>query len=73
MLLGGASSCLPSFAQTSTPKFDPFFTPLFMAITFDDTTIKHLMYTHKVPFQCTESACVVFSGFEICPEKNDMM
>ena len=43
--------------------------PLFMAITFDDTTIKHLMYMHKVPFQCTERACVFFSGFEIRPKK----
>ena len=31
-----------------------------MAITFDDMTIKHSIYMPKVPFQCTERACVVF-------------
>ena len=34
-----------------------------MAITFDDTTIKHSLYTWKVPFQCTERACVIFFRF----------
>ena len=28
-------------------------------------TIKHLMYTPKVPFLNTERACVLFSGFGI--------
>ena len=31
--------------------------------------IKHSMYTQKVPFLCTERACVVFSGFGICPRR----
>ena len=51
------------------PKIDPFFMPLFMIITFDDTTIQHLMYMQKVPFQYTERDCVVFCGFEIRPRK----
>ena len=46
--------------------------PLFMAIAFDQTTIKHSMYMQKIPFQYTEMACVVFSSFEIHP-KNDVM
>ena len=28
-------------------------------------TIKHLMYTQKVPFPYTERACVLISGFQI--------
>ena len=49
------------------------FSLLFMAITFDDTTIKHSIYTQKVPFQCTEKACVVFSSFEIhCKKGHDV-
>ena len=47
--------------------------PLFMAITFDQTTIIHSMYMQKVPFQYTERACVVFFSFEIRPrKKNDV-
>ena len=46
--------------------------PLFMAITFDQTTIKHSMYTQKTPFQYTERACVFFSVLKISL-KNDMM
>ena len=34
-----------------------------MAITFDDMTIKHSLYTWKVPFQCTERACMIFFRF----------
>ena len=34
-----------------------------MATTFDDTTIKHSLYMWKVPFQCTERACVIFFRF----------
>ena len=51
---------IPSSAQTSTPIFDTFFSPLFMVVTFKQMTIKHSMYTQKVPFLCTERACVVF-------------
>ena len=67
LLIGGTHvlhRSLKPVCQSST-----LFSLLFMAITFDDTTIKHLIYTHKVPFQCTERACVVFSGFEIHWEK----
>ena len=37
-------------------------------------TITHSMYMQKVPFLCTERACVVFfSDFEIRPRKNCVM
>ena len=58
---------IPSFAQTGMPKYDPFSKPLLLIITFQEMTMKHLIYTQKVPFLCTESACVVFPSFEICP------
>ena len=38
-----------------------------MIISFDQTTIKHSMYMQKVPFLCTERACVVLSGYGIRP------
>ena len=56
---------VPLFAQTSMPKYDIFSKPLLLIITFQEMTIKHLMYTQKVPFLYTERACVVFSSFEI--------
>ena len=57
---------IPSSAQTSTPNFD-LFSLLFMVVTFKQMTIKHSMYIQKVPFLCTETACVVFSvlGFTL--------
>ena len=54
---------VPSFTQTGTPKYDIFSEPLFFIITFQEMTIKHLMYTWKVPFLYTERACVVFFQF----------
>ena len=48
------------------PNYD-FFPPLLSIITFEEMTIKHLMYVQKVPFLSTERACVVFSGFKIHP------
>ena len=42
-----------------------------MAITFDDMTIKHSIYTPKVPFQYTERACMVFFWFRNLLQKND--
>ena len=42
-----------------------FFPPLFLIRTFEEMTIKHLMYMEKVPFLYTERACVLFSSFEI--------
>ena len=51
---------VPSFAQTGMPKYDLFSEPWFLIITFQEMTIKHLMYTWKVPFLYTERACVVF-------------
>ena len=64
-MLWGVPPCrrhprIPSFAQTGTPNFNPAFTHLFMAVTFEQMTIKHSMYMQKVPFQYTEMACVVF-------------
>ena len=43
-----------------------FFPCLLSIVTLDEATIKHLMYTQKVPFLYTERACALFSGFEIC-------
>ena len=48
------------FIQTHMPKYDPFFEPLLSIVTFEEMTIKHLMYMQKVPFLYTERACVVF-------------
>ena len=56
---------IPSIAQTGMPNYD-LFSPLLSIRTFEEITIKHLMYTEKVPFLYTERACVVFSSFEIC-------
>ena len=42
------------------------FSPLLSIVTFQEMTIKHLMYTPKVPFLYTERPCVLFSGFGIC-------
>ena len=44
-----------------------FLPPLLLIITFEEMTIKHLMYMQKVPFLYTERACVVFSSFKIRP------
>ena len=41
------------------PKYDPFSEPLLSIVTFQEMTIKHLMYMQKVPFLYTERACVV--------------
>ena len=42
-----------------------FFPPLLSIRTFEEITIKHLMYMERVPFLYTERACVLFSGFKI--------
>ena len=55
----------PLSAQTGTPNFDTFFSCLFMIVTCEQMTIKHLLYTSKVPFLSTERVCVVLSGFKI--------
>ena len=63
LLIGGTHSLhhlLKPVHQSST-----LFSLLFMAINFDDTTIKHSIYTSKVPFQSTERACVGFFQFKI--------
>ena len=44
-----------------------FYPPLLSIITFEEMTIKHLMYMQKLPFLYTEGGCVVFSGFKIHP------
>ena len=54
---------VPSFAQASMPKYDLFSKPLHLILTFQEMTIKHLMYTWKVPFLYTERASVVFFWF----------
>ena len=54
----------PCSAQTSTTNYD-LFSPLLSIVTSQEMTIKHLMYTWKVPFVYTERACVLFSGFRI--------
>ena len=59
----------PSSAQTGTPNFGTFFSHPFMIVTCEQSTIKHLLYTSKVPFLSTERACVVFSSFEIHSRK----
>ena len=58
---------LPSSAQTGTPNFDTFFSHLFMILTCEQMTIKHSIYTWKVPFLCTERACVVFFQYQDSP------
>ena len=60
---------VPSFTQTSMPKYDLFSKPLLLIVTFQEMTIKHLMSTQKVPFLYTERACVVFFSFEIHRER----
>ena len=40
-----------------------FFRPLLLIVTFQEMTIKHLMYTRKVPFLYTERACVLIFRF----------
>ena len=54
---------VPLFAQTSMPKYDLSSEPLFLIITFQEMTIKHLIYMLKVPFLYTERACVGFFRF----------
>ena len=56
---------VPLFTQTCMPKYGIFSETLLLIITFQEMTIKHFMYTWKVPFLYTERACVVFSSFEI--------
>ena len=61
MLLGGASlleAPIRSIVHSNWYAKVQLFWLLFMAVTFDDMTIKHRIYTPKVPFQCTEKACV---------------
>ena len=54
---------VPLFTQTSTQKNALFSKPHFLIVTFQEMTIKHLMYMWKVPFLYTERACVVFFWF----------
>ena len=60
---------VPLFTQTGMPKYDLFSEPHFLIVTFQETTINHLIYMWKVPFLYRERACVIFSGFEICCER----
>ena len=46
-----------------------FFGPLLSIVTSQEMTIKHLMYTWKVPFLYTERACVLFFQFLNLPRK----
>ena len=54
----------PCSTQTGTTNYD-LFSPLLSNVTFQEMTIKHLMYTRKVPFLYTERACVLFPSFGI--------
>ena len=45
------------------------FSPLLLIVTFQEMTIKHIMYTPKVPFLYTERACVLFFQFWNSPRK----
>ena len=62
----------PCSAQTGTTNYD-LFSPLLLIVTFQEMTIKHLMYTPKVPFLYTERACVLFSRFWNLPRKFFML
>ena len=55
----------PCSTQTGTTNYD-LFSPLLLIVTSQEMTIKHLMYTPKVPFLYTERASVLFSSFGIC-------
>ena len=59
----------PCSAQTSMTNNDLFIRPLLLIVTLDEATIKHLMYTQKVPFLYTERACVLFPRFSNSPRK----
>ena len=45
---------VPLFGRTGTPKYDLFSKSLLLIITFQEMTIKHLIYTWQVPFLYTE-------------------
>ena len=51
---------VPLIAQTGMPKYDLSSDPLLLIVTFQEMTIKHLMYTWKVPFLYTERVCCSF-------------
>ena len=57
----------PCSAQTGMTKYALFLTSSF-DLTFQGMTIKHLMYTRKVPFLYTEMACVLFFRFSDSPK-----
>ena len=46
-----------------------FFRHLLSIVSSQEMTIKHLMYTRKVPFLYTERACVLFVWFSNSPRK----
>ena len=56
-------------AQTGTPNFTFFPKPLLLIVSPQEMTIKHSMYTQKVPFLCRERACVVFFWYQNSPRK----
>ena len=45
-----------------------FFPPLLLIITFEEMTIKLLLYMQEVPFLYTERACVFFSVLKFALE-----
>ena len=49
-----------------------FLPPLLSIVTFEETTIKHLMYMQKVPVIYTERACVVFPVLKFTLEDFDV-
>ena len=58
----------PCSAQAGMTNYD-LFPPLLSIVASQEMTIKHLMYTWKVPYQYTERACVLFFWFWNSPRK----
>ena len=61
LLVMAATWRSPSSTDYFSNLFWVGFSPLFMVVTFKQTTIKHSMFMQKIPFLCTERACVFFS------------
>ena len=70
LLVGGVTKLHVALkTQTGMTNYDLFFRLLLSIVTLDEATIKHLMYTRKVPFLYTERACVLFFRFSNSPRK----
>ena len=49
-----------------------FYLDFLLFLTLEEMTIKHLIYTQKVPLNGTERDCVIFSHSEIRPGRKVM-